>query len=127
MSWAGAIFNPFFKKEAPSTAVTGWNANTLLVAYVKGKLHNTGIRSATAKTVRAYIKKQSPYLPEESVAFIVESELADIALMVESGALNSGTIHFSKRMPFIDGLIAQQVQATLKKGQLEMPPWSNLR
>jgi len=127
MSWAGAIFNPFFKKEAPSTAVTGWNANTLLVAYVKGQLYNDGIRAATTKTLRAYIQKQSPYLPEESVAFIVESELADIALMVESGALNSGTIAFSKRMPFIDRLIAQQAQATLKKGQLEMPPWSNLR
>jgi hypothetical protein len=124
MSWAGAIFNPFFKKEAPSTAVTGWNANTLIVAYVKGRLYNDGVRAATTKTVRAYIKSKSPYLPEESVAFIVESELADIASMVESGALNSRTIHFSKRMPFIDGLIAQQVERAVAKGAA---PWSNLQ
>jgi hypothetical protein len=124
MSWAGAIFNPFFKKAAPSTVVDGWNANTLIVAHVKGQLHNDRIRAATTKTVRAYIKKQSPYLPEESVAFIVESELADIALMVESGALNSGTIAFSKRMPFIDRLIAQQVERAVAKGAA---PWSNLQ
>jgi hypothetical protein len=127
MSWGGAIMNPFFKKAVPSTAVDGWNANTLIVAHIKGQLYNEKIRAATTKTVRAYIKTKSPYLPEESIAFIVESELADIALMVESGALNSGTIVFSKRMPFIDRLIAQQVQATLTKGQLEIPPWSNLR
>lgn len=124
MSWTESIFNPFFKKAVPSTAVTGWNANTLIVARVKGQLYNEGIRAATNKTVRAYIKSKSPYLPEESIAFIVESELADIALMVESGALNSGTIVFSKRTPFIDRLIALEVQRTLKKG---LTPWSNLR
>jgi len=124
MSWTGAIFNPFFKKAAPSTVVDGWTANTLIVAHVKGRLYNDGIRAATTKTVRAYIKSKSPYLPEESIAFIVDSELADIALMVESGALNSGTIAFSKRMPFIDRLIALQVQQMV--AQSDLVPWSKL-
>jgi len=129
MSFLKDIYNPFFKKTTPSTAVSGWTANTIFVANIKKKLSDSGIINATRNTLTKYIKSKYQYLPEESIVSIINLEIADIIKMAESGAINSDTIHFNKRQPFIDILIENEVNRILGKdtNTSDTVVWSNLQ
>ena len=101
--------NPYFKMEAPATQTGAWQQNPLCVSALTRKINDETTVKLTQARIGAYVKSKHPHLPDDAIGRIIAAEICDIKMMILEGGINSKSLKFKEREPFIDRLITIEI------------------
>ena len=95
--------------EAPATKTGEWQQNPLCISALTQKMNDETIMKLTQGRISRYVKSKHPHLPDDAIARIIGAEISDIKMMILEGGINSKSLKFKEREPFIDRLISIEI------------------